>query len=179
MRLLVLLEMNEVSSRSHTIFQVNLERVCDIEAEVGIDTRLDAVGVKDKVIRRSKINLVDLAGSEKWRVHDADTLSEQRIQELTAINQSLSTLGNVISALLQPGRTHIPVIVKCSTHEIKNEYGQSLDSFKFDISSSLTIRYPTLSVPELEADPATTGLARWEHPHCLCRNTFPVDIGSA
>ena len=34
--------------------------------------------------------------------------SEQRIKELTAINQSLSNLGNVVSALLQSKRKHVP-----------------------------------------------------------------------
>ncbi|KAJ4452882.1 putative Kinesin protein [Paratrimastix pyriformis] len=52
-----------------------------------------------------RLEEVDLAGSEKWRTA---TMGAQRIQELTAINQSLSALGNCIAALTQPGRSHIP-----------------------------------------------------------------------
>jgi Kinesin motor domain len=44
----------------------------------------------------SEINLVDLAGSEKSK--QAGT-SGDRMAEGNAINQSLTTLGNVISAL--------------------------------------------------------------------------------
>ena len=75
-------------------------------------------------VKRGKLNLVDLAGSEKWRTHtqmgdrrikvlmdagEDEWLSEICIvQELTAINQSLSALGNCISALTQHDRAHIP-----------------------------------------------------------------------
>jgi kinesin family member 1 len=59
----------------------------------------------------SEINLVDLAGSEKST--QAGT-SGDRLKEGNAINQSLTTLGNVISALAdiatgksKPG-SHIP-----------------------------------------------------------------------
>jgi hypothetical protein len=47
-----------------------------------------------------------LAGSEKW---DTDvSMGVERTKELTSINQSLSALGNVIAALANPKRSHIP-----------------------------------------------------------------------
>ncbi|CAM9515242.1 unnamed protein product, partial [Scytosiphon promiscuus] len=53
-----------------------------------------------------KLNLVDLAGSERVRLSGA---TGQRLQESKKINQSLSALGNVISALTDHrGRQHIP-----------------------------------------------------------------------
>ena len=35
-------------------------------------------------------------------------MHDKRVAELTAINQSLSTLGNCIKALTEPSRHHIP-----------------------------------------------------------------------
>ncbi|CBJ30889.1 conserved unknown protein [Ectocarpus siliculosus] len=53
-----------------------------------------------------KLNLVDLAGSERVRLSGA---TGQRLRESKKINQSLSALGNVISALTDHrGRQHIP-----------------------------------------------------------------------
>lgn len=53
-----------------------------------------------------KLNLVDLAGSERVRLSGA---TGQRLKESKKINQSLSALGNVISALTDHrGRQHIP-----------------------------------------------------------------------
>ncbi len=85
-------DFNEHSSRSHSIFQMVVE-------SRPIDGR-------EPVVTRSKLNLVDLAGSEKWRTHT--DMAPARVAELTAINQSLSTLGNCICALTQAGRSHIP-----------------------------------------------------------------------
>jgi hypothetical protein len=54
-----------------------------------------------------KLNLVDLAGSERVRVSGA---TGKRLEECKKINQTLSSLGNVISALTdnkQP-KAHIP-----------------------------------------------------------------------
>lgn len=76
-------DMNERSSRSHTIFQLFIE-----QAPIRRDGQ-DA----DKVMRMSKLNLVDLAGSEKWSTFSRYKMQDKRIQELTSINQSLSTLG--------------------------------------------------------------------------------------
>ncbi|KAH8854535.1 Kinesin-like protein isoform 2 [Schistosoma japonicum] len=84
--------MNEHSSRSHAIFIITVE--C---CRTGTDGK--------KHIRVGKLNLVDLAGSER----QSKTLSEgERLKEATKINLSLSTLGNVISALVDGKSTHIP-----------------------------------------------------------------------
>ena len=50
------------------------------------------------------MNVVDLAGSERVGVTGA---TGQRLEESKKINQSLSALGNVISALTD-GKLHIP-----------------------------------------------------------------------
>lgn len=81
--------LNDTSSRSHTIFTIQLE-------------------AKNKITKKTvygKINLVDLAGSERV----AKTLaSGDRLREAGKINLSLSVLGNVISALVDGKTTHIP-----------------------------------------------------------------------
>ena len=52
-----------------------------------------------------KLHLVDLAGSERQAKTGA---TGQRLKEATKINLSLSTLGNVISSLVDGKSTHIP-----------------------------------------------------------------------
>lgn len=84
--------MNEFSSRSHTIFSIMLER-----SEIGVD--------KKQHLRMGKLHLVDLAGSER---QSKTGTTGDRFQEAVKINLSLSTLGNVISALVDGKSTHIP-----------------------------------------------------------------------
>jgi kinesin family protein 3/17 len=57
--------------------------------------------------RTSKLHLIDLAGSE--RANDTGATGV-RLKEAAKINQSLSALGNVISALTDEKKTksHIP-----------------------------------------------------------------------
>lgn len=78
--------MNMFSSRSHSIFQIQLEhkRVADDGGEITY---------------RAKFNLVDLAGSEKWNTKLQ--MRDEHIAEMTNINLSLHTLGKCISALAQ------------------------------------------------------------------------------
>eukprot|EP01147_Barroeca_monosierra_P010210 gene10210-2367_t len=76
--------MNATSSRAHTIVAVNVKQKATNEGGVSMT-------------KMSCINLVDLAGSERAESTGA---TGDRLKEGAAINQSLSTLGNVISALV-------------------------------------------------------------------------------
>ncbi|XP_018016363.1 kinesin-like protein KIF3A, partial [Hyalella azteca] len=84
--------MNTHSSRSHAIFTITIE--C---AQIGLDAK--------QHWRVGKLHLVDLAGSERQSKTGA---TGQRLKEASKINLSLSTLGNVISALVDGRSTHIP-----------------------------------------------------------------------
>ncbi len=84
--------MNEQSSRSHAIFTITIE--C---SDLGPD--------KKSRLRAGKLHLVDLAGSERQNKTGAAGI---RLKEATKINLSLSTLGNVISALVDGKSSHIP-----------------------------------------------------------------------
>ncbi|EDV25164.1 Kinesin-like protein KIF3A [Trichoplax sp. H2] len=85
-------DMNAQSSRSHAIFSITVE--C---SEKGPDG--------EQHVRVGKLHLVDLAGSERQTKTGATGV---RLKEATKINLSLSTLGNVISALVDGRSTHIP-----------------------------------------------------------------------
>jgi kinesin family protein 3/17 len=85
-------QMNERSSRSHAIFSVTVE--CSDKGPDGAQR-----------LRAGKLHLVDLAGSERQSKTGATGI---RLKEATKINLSLSTLGNVISALVDGKSTHIP-----------------------------------------------------------------------
>ncbi|KAE8278429.1 Kinesin heavy chain isoform 5A Kinesin heavy chain neuron-specific 1 Neuronal kinesin heavy chain [Larimichthys crocea] len=81
--------MNEHSSRSHSIFLINIKQE-NIETEKKLS---------------GKLYLVDLAGSEKVSKTGAEGAV---LDEAKNINKSLSALGNVISALAEGTKTHVP-----------------------------------------------------------------------
>jgi kinesin family member 5 len=81
-------DMNAVSSRSHSLFQIILHQKS-----------------ADGSTRSGRLNLVDLAGSEKV---DKTGAKGQTLNEAKKINQSLSSLGNCIHALTEGKRGHIP-----------------------------------------------------------------------
>ncbi|XP_033468947.2 kinesin heavy chain-like [Epinephelus lanceolatus] len=81
--------MNEHSSRSHSIFLINIK-------QENVETELKLSG---------KLYLVDLAGSEKVSKTGAEG---SVLDEAKNINKSLSALGNVISALSEGTKTHVP-----------------------------------------------------------------------
>jgi hypothetical protein len=83
-------KMNATSSRSHSIFSIQIEQ-----------SYLDQTG--EQQIRVGKLNLVDLAGSERQSKTGAEG---DRLKEATKINLSLSALGNVISALVVPASSN-------------------------------------------------------------------------
>eukprot|EP00928_Gymnodinium_smaydae_P079316 TRINITY_DN6327_c0_g1_i1.p1 TRINITY_DN6327_c0_g1~~TRINITY_DN6327_c0_g1_i1.p1 ORF type:complete len:831 (+),score=205.55 TRINITY_DN6327_c0_g1_i1:311-2494(+) len=84
--------MNETSSRSHSIFMITVE-----QCAMGADG--------EGHIRVGKLNMVDLAGSERQSKTGA---TGDRLKEATKINLSLSALGNVISTLVDGKSSHIP-----------------------------------------------------------------------
>uniref|UniRef100_A0A3B3XAQ3 Kinesin-like protein n=1 Tax=Poecilia mexicana TaxID=48701 RepID=A0A3B3XAQ3_9TELE len=81
--------MNEHSSRSHSIFLINIK-------QEHVETEQKLCG---------KLYLVDLAGSEKVSKTGA---AGSVLDEAKNINKSLSALGNVISALAEGTKSHVP-----------------------------------------------------------------------
>ncbi|XP_026085621.1 kinesin-like protein KIF28P isoform X2 [Carassius auratus] len=79
-RTTVATHMNANSSRSHMLIIIHLKQIFS----------------KECITKQSNIYLVDLAGSERQRSSGSEA---DRLKEGTAINLSLTTLGNVISAL--------------------------------------------------------------------------------
>lgn len=78
---------NDFSSRSHTIFTINV-----------------LIRSGEESITSGKLNLVDLAGSENIQRSGAEN---KRAIEAGQINKSLLTLGRVINALVDKS-SHIP-----------------------------------------------------------------------
>lgn len=83
--------MNDMSSRSHAVFTVILDQMTETD--------------EGTMVKMSKLNLVDLAGSERTKLTGA---VGKQLEESKNINKSLSCLGNVIFALTEASRSHIP-----------------------------------------------------------------------
>ncbi|KAF7636437.1 Kinesin-like protein [Meloidogyne graminicola] len=81
--------MNEHSSRSHSVFQIQVDQ--------------ENKSTQKKL--SGKLYLVDLAGSEKVSKTGAEG---SVLEEAKNINKSLSALGNVISALAEGTKSHVP-----------------------------------------------------------------------
>ncbi|GIY70247.1 kinesin heavy chain [Caerostris darwini] len=81
--------MNEHSSRSHSVFLINVKQE----------------NLENQKKLSGKLYLVDLAGSEKVSKTGAEGMV---LDEAKNINKSLSALGNVISALADGNKSHIP-----------------------------------------------------------------------
>lgn len=92
--------MNEQSSRSHSVFTIRIDQ--KTETDMGN-------GIKREQIVKAKLNLVDLAGSERAGKTGA---SGTTLREGANINLSLMALGNVINALSEgkvgKKQQHIP-----------------------------------------------------------------------
>ncbi|XP_053568220.1 kinesin-like protein KIF28P [Bombina bombina] len=74
--------MNANSSRSHMVITIHFKQIF----------------LSEDITKQSSINLVDLAGSERQRSSGSEG---DRLREGTSVNLSLTTLGNVISALAE------------------------------------------------------------------------------
>ncbi|CBY41289.1 unnamed protein product, partial [Oikopleura dioica] len=96
--------MNEHSSRSHSLFCVQVKQTSTFGG-----TTLNG-----------KLYLVDLAGSEKVAKTGAEG---QTLEEAKQINLSLSSLGNVICALADGKKSHIPYRDSKMTRILKDSLG--------------------------------------------------------
>ena len=127
-------KMNAVSSRSHCVLIVKVKQI-----------------LKGGTVKESKVNFADLAGSEKVKKTGA---SGDLLEQAKAINQSLSALGNVISALTSAGKKgkHIPYRDSTLTFLLQDALGgntkttllvaASSDVYNFDETVG-TIRFAT------------------------------------
>ena len=118
-------EMNAESSRSHLLFSIYLS-ASYINPKNG------------EVKKNSRLHLIDLAGSERQKKTKA---IGERIKEACMINKSLSTLGNVINALVEATEgkgKYIPFRDSKLTYFLKDSLGgNSKTTIVANISCSL------------------------------------------
>lgn len=119
-------QMNEQSSRSHSVFTVNIGQKWS-ENDVMAEKRKQSESTEslDEDITHTmfgKFHFVDLAGSE--RAHRTGNVGD-RFKESVHINSGLLALGNVISALGDPKKkaTHIPYRESKITRLLKDSLG--------------------------------------------------------
>ena len=150
--------MNEQSSRSHAIFIITIE--CSLN-DIG----------DEKKYKVGKLNLVDLAGSERQSKTGAEG---ERLKEANKINLSLSTLGMVISALVEQKKSHIPYRDSKLTRLLQDSLGgnsktimvANIGPASYNIDESLTtLRYASnakkiKNSPKINEDPKDALLRR-------------------
>jgi kinesin family member 5 len=95
--------LNDVSSRSHAVLTLTITQ-----------------SLKDGSNSWSKLHLIDLAGSENVGRSQAQGIT---LMEAQMINKSLSALGNVINALTEKNRDHIPYRDSRLTYLLQDSLG--------------------------------------------------------
>jgi len=98
--------LNKGSTRSHCIFTLHVESRSRVESS-------------EKVIF-SKLHLIDLAGSERVKKTGSDGVV---LKEATYINKSLTFLEQVVVALGNKNRDHVPYRQSKLTHMLKDSVG--------------------------------------------------------
>ncbi|KAJ4926619.1 hypothetical protein JOQ06_014368, partial [Pogonophryne albipinna] len=144
--------MNEHSSRSHSIFLINIK-------QENVETEQKLCG---------KLYLVDLAGSEKVSKTGAEGAV---LDEAKNINRSLSALGNVISALAEGTKSHVPYRDSKMTRILQDSLGGNCRTTMFiccspssynDVETKSTLMFGQRSLIPGEVvadDPAESGEA--------------------
>ncbi|KAJ3318008.1 Kinesin-like protein kif9 [Boothiomyces sp. JEL0866] len=99
-------QLNRNSSRSHCIFTIHVESRSRVESS-------------EKVLT-AKLNLVDLAGSERLSKTETKGIT---LKEAMYINRSLTYLEQVIIALADKKRDHIPFRQSKMTHVLRDALG--------------------------------------------------------
>ncbi|XP_017289753.1 kinesin-like protein KIF11 isoform X2 [Kryptolebias marmoratus] len=124
--------MNSYSSRSHSVFSVTIHmKEITLEGE--------------ELVKIGKLNLVDLAGSENIGRSGA---VDKRAREAGNINQSLLTLGRVITALVEK-RPHVPYRESKLTRILQDSLGgRTKTSIIATVSPSSSNLEETLSTLE-------------------------------
>jgi kinesin family member 15 len=145
--------MNRVSSRSHAIFQLTIEKKHVY--------RQDNAEVSHVI--SSRFSLVDLAGSERQRDTQATGI---RLREASVINKSLTCLGKVIGELIsQPvskskKRNHINYRDSKLTFLLR-------DSLGGNSKASISPHAPTLTSPHLTSPSFRLSSLRRSRPQKL------------
>jgi hypothetical protein len=145
-RVIASTNLNDVSSRSHVIISLYLTQILSNNSEIS-----------------SKLHLIDLAGSENV---GKSGVQGNNLVEAQTINKSLSCLGNVIYALSEKNRDHIPYrdsrltyLLKdslggnCKTHiiitvNLKNSYSENINSLRFGQRAKLIKNIPIINKNE-------------------------------
>ncbi|KAK2143188.1 hypothetical protein LSH36_870g00010 [Paralvinella palmiformis] len=120
--------MNATSSRAHTIVGISF-----------VQKFKNAAG--EETTKSASVNLVDLAGSERAESTGA---TGDRLKEGAAINQSLSSLGNVIAALAdrsQGKKVRVPYRDSVLTMLLKNALGGNSRTIMIAAISPADINY--------------------------------------
>lgn len=99
-------KLNKTSTRSHCIYTLHIECRSRVESS-------------EKVVY-SKLNLVDLAGSERTKKTGSEGLT---LTEANFINKSLSYMEQVVIALSEKKREHVPYRQSKLTYYLKDSIG--------------------------------------------------------
>lgn len=104
--------LNAVSTRSHCIFTIYLEKKSLLDG--------DEANNNTPALVYSKLNIVDLAGSERMK---KTSVTGTMLKETTHINKSLTFLEQVVIALGDKKRQHIPYRQTTLTNLLKDSLG--------------------------------------------------------
>jgi kinesin family protein 3/17 len=168
-------DMNAGSSRSHCLFTITVE-----SSDIGVDGQPHIV--------QGKLNLVDLAGSER---QDKTNSSGETFNQAIHINQSLTTLGNVISALVSAKSSHVPYRDSKLTRLLQDSLGGNTKTvmianigpvdYNFDETVS-TLRYANRAKsiknkPKINEDPKDTMLRQYQDEISKLKEQLAAQMG--